>query len=102
MHELFNFVSGLEQEVTVKLSSASDHEFAQGSSFIYNMYKVVFEPYNVNIKYVSEGIQEFGKSIWLKFRNLIYFLMGIWFIFEIILIVLRHKHKGSFESERCK
>lgn len=63
IHELFNFVSGLDQEVIVKLSSASYHEFAHGSSFIYNMKKVVFEPYNINIKNFSTGIEEFGREI---------------------------------------
>ena len=79
MHELFNFVSVLDREVHIKLckikliltfiASISIHEFLHGDSFIYNMTKVVFEPYDINLKKVSSGEKEYGNFPLTYFSN---------------------------------
>ena len=60
MLEIFDFISGTNNEVTVRLSSAAEHEFLHGGSFLYNLKKIIFEPYNVNIKNITVGVQEYG------------------------------------------
>lgn len=60
LYELFNFISGVEINVTVRLSKISDHEFYHGHSILYNMSGVTFEPYNINLKSNSTSAQ-YGK-----------------------------------------
>lgn len=58
--EMFNFISGMNKTVKVKLAKSSDHYLMHSFGAISNITSVVFEPYNSNKKTASTD--EYGKK----------------------------------------